>query len=38
MIPRYQRILFWSLVGGGFFLTHRKELPPTEQIVSDTAE
>jgi uncharacterized protein (TIRG00374 family) len=29
--------LFWSIVGGGFFLTHRKELPPTNQMVSGEA-
>jgi len=29
----YLASLFWSIVGGGFFLTHRKELPPTEQMV-----
>jgi glycosyltransferase 2 family protein len=34
----YLATLFWSLVGGGFFLTHRKELPPTEQMVSGAAE
>jgi uncharacterized protein (TIRG00374 family) len=31
----YLAALFWSIVGGGFFLTHRKELPPTEQMDSD---
>ena len=30
----YLAALFWSIVGGGFFLTHRKELPPTEQMVA----
>jgi hypothetical protein len=29
----YLAALFWSIVGGGFFLTHRKELPPTDQMV-----
>ncbi len=24
--------LFWSLVGAGFYVTHRKDLPPTDQI------
>jgi uncharacterized protein (TIRG00374 family) len=33
----YLAALFWSIVGGAFFLTHRKELPPTEQMVSDEA-
>jgi uncharacterized protein (TIRG00374 family) len=28
----YLATLFWSIVGGGFFLTHRKELPPTDQM------
>ena len=28
----YLAALFWSIVGGGFFLTHRKELPPTDQM------
>jgi uncharacterized protein (TIRG00374 family) len=31
----YLATLFWSIVGGGFFLTHRKELPPTNQMVSE---
>ena len=30
----YLASLFWSIVGGFFFLTHRKELPPTNQMVS----
>jgi uncharacterized protein (TIRG00374 family) len=30
----YLASLFWSIVGGFFFLTHRKELPPTDQMVS----
>jgi glycosyltransferase 2 family protein len=30
----YLATLFWSIVGGAFFLTHRKEMPPTEQMVS----
>jgi uncharacterized membrane protein YbhN (UPF0104 family) len=34
----YLAMLFWSIVGGGFFLTHRKELPPTEQMISGEAE
>jgi len=34
----YLATLFWSIVGGGFFLTHRKELPPTKEIVSGEAE
>jgi hypothetical protein len=34
----YLAALFWSIVGGGFFLTHRKELPPTEQMVSVEAD
>lgn len=29
----YLATLFWSIVGGAFFLTHRKELPPTEQMI-----
>jgi uncharacterized protein (TIRG00374 family) len=28
----YLAALFWSIVGGFFFLTHRKELPPTGQM------
>jgi glycosyltransferase 2 family protein len=28
----YLASLFWSIVGGVFFLTHRKELPPTDQM------
>ena len=31
----YLATLFWSIVGGGFFLTHRKELPPTEQMKDE---
>jgi uncharacterized protein (TIRG00374 family) len=31
----YLAALFWSIVGGGFFLTHRKELPPSEQMQGD---
>jgi len=27
--------LFWSLVGAVFYVTHRKELPPAEQIESE---
>ena len=34
----YLASLIWSIVGGFFFLTHRKELPPTEQMVSGEAE
>ncbi|NIL95673.1 MAG: hypothetical protein GTO53_00545, partial [Planctomycetales bacterium] len=33
----YFAILFWSLVGSIFFLTHRKELPPARDIVDGTA-
>lgn len=29
----YLATLFWSIVGGAFFLTHRKELPPAEQMA-----
>ncbi len=29
----YFAIIFWSLVGSIFFLTHRKELPPTRDLV-----
>lgn len=29
----YIAALFWSVVGGGFFLTHRKELPPAAELV-----
>jgi uncharacterized protein (TIRG00374 family) len=29
----YLAALFWSIVGGGFFLTHRKELPPPEEMA-----
>jgi len=29
----YLAALFWSIVGGGFFLTHRKELPPTDLMT-----
>jgi hypothetical protein len=25
--------LFWSVVGGGFFLTHRRDLPPTKEMM-----
>ena len=32
----YLATLVWSLVGGIFFLTHRKEIPPATQL--DTAE
>ncbi len=31
----YLASLFWSIVGGAFFLTHRKELPPTDQMDQD---
>jgi uncharacterized protein (TIRG00374 family) len=31
----YLAALFWSIVGGVFFLTHRKELPPTDQMGKD---
>ena len=30
----YLAVLVWSVVGSVFYLTHRKELPPTEQMVS----
>ena len=30
--------LIWSIVGGAFFLTHRKELPATSEIVAGTAD
>jgi hypothetical protein len=30
----YLAALFWSIVGGGFFLTHRKELPSAGQMAS----
>jgi uncharacterized protein (TIRG00374 family) len=30
----YLAALFWSIVGGAFFLTHRKELPPPEEIAN----
>ena len=33
----YFAIVFWSLVGSIFFLTHRKELPPANEIVDETA-
>jgi uncharacterized protein (TIRG00374 family) len=31
----YLAALFWSIVGGGFFLTHRKELPQAEQMSKE---
>jgi hypothetical protein len=34
----YLAQLIWSIVGGFFFLTHRKELPPAEQMASGEAE
>jgi hypothetical protein len=34
----YLATLFWSIVGGGFFLTHRKELPPTKDMTSGEDE
>jgi uncharacterized protein (TIRG00374 family) len=34
----YLATLFWSIVGGGFFLTHRKELPPTKEMTSSDDE
>ena len=34
----YLATLFWSIVGGGFFLTHRKELPPTKEMTSGPDE
>lgn len=34
----YLATLFWSIVGGGFFLTHRKELPPTKEMTSSEDE
>lgn len=27
--------LFWSMLGSFFYLTHRKELPPTEQMTAE---
>ena len=27
--------LFWSVVGAGFYLTHRKELPSAAQIETE---
>ncbi|HUJ12115.1 MAG TPA: lysylphosphatidylglycerol synthase transmembrane domain-containing protein [Verrucomicrobiae bacterium] len=33
----YLAALSWSIVGGGFFLTHRKELPPPEEIAAGKA-
>jgi uncharacterized protein (TIRG00374 family) len=33
----YLAQLFWSIVGGGFFLTHRKELPPAKELVEGSA-
>ena len=34
----YLAQLIWSIVGGFFFLTHRKELPPAGQMASGEAE
>jgi uncharacterized protein (TIRG00374 family) len=34
----YLATLFWSIVGGGFFLTHRKELPPTKEMATGPDE
>lgn len=34
----YLAVLFWSIVGSVFYLTHRKELPPTEQMAKDEAD
>jgi uncharacterized protein (TIRG00374 family) len=34
----YLATLFWSIVGGGFFLTHRKELPPTKEMTTGPDE
>ena len=34
----YLASLIWSIVGGVFFLTHRKELPPAGQMASGEAE
>jgi hypothetical protein len=31
----YLVALFWSIVGGGFFLTHRKEIPPVATIEKE---
>lgn len=31
----YLANLFWSIVGGGFFLTHRKEIPTVETIAHE---
>lgn len=33
----YAAMLVWSLVGGVFFLTHRKDLPPRQEIVDGSA-
>lgn len=32
----YLAVLFWSLVGGIFFLTHRQELPPATELAGET--
>ena len=29
----YFVVVFWSIVGGGFYLTHRKELPPAVELA-----
>ena len=31
----YLATLFWSVVGAGFYLTHRKELPSVAQIETE---
>lgn len=31
----YLAQLFWSVVGSGFYLTHRKELPPAQVMVTE---
>jgi hypothetical protein len=33
----YLASLLWSIVGAFFYLTHRKELPPTEQMRTGDA-
>jgi glycosyltransferase 2 family protein len=34
----YLASLLWSIIGGFFFLTHRKELPPPEQMRGNDTE
>jgi glycosyltransferase 2 family protein len=31
----YLANLFWSIIGGGFFLTHRKEIPSPQAIATE---